>query len=55
MWRLPAEQREAIELAFFEGLSHQAIATRQALPLGTVKTRLRLGLRKLASALQTES
>lgn len=48
---LPHEQREAIELAFFEGLTHQAIAERQGLPLGTVKTRVRLGLRKLAVSL----
>lgn len=48
---LPREQRQAIELAFFEGLSHQAIAAHQGLPLGTVKTRVRLGLRKLATAL----
>ena len=51
---LPREQRQAIELAFFEGLSHQAIAAHQGLPLGTVKTRVRLGLRKLATALGDE-
>jgi RNA polymerase sigma-70 factor (ECF subfamily) len=44
---LPAEQRQAIDLAFFQGLTHQEIAERTGLPLGTVKGRLRLGLRKL--------
>ena len=44
---LPAEQREAIVLSFFGGLSHGAIAQRLGLPAGTVKGRLRLGLEKL--------
>ena len=44
---LPAEQRHALELAFFEGLTHQEIAAKTATPLGTVKTRIRLGLMKL--------
>ena len=51
---LPDEQREAVRLAFYEGLTHQAIAERQHLPLGTVKTRVRLGLRKLALCLNSE-
>jgi len=45
--RLPPEQVQVIELAFFEGLSHSELAERLGLPLGTVKTRLRLGLHKL--------
>jgi RNA polymerase sigma-70 factor, ECF subfamily len=45
--RLPAEQRQAVELAFFHGLSHREIAARLGAPLGTVKSRVLLGLRKL--------
>jgi RNA polymerase sigma-70 factor, ECF subfamily len=45
--QLPEEQRHALELAYFEGLTHQEIAQRTATPLGTVKTRVRLGLMKL--------
>jgi RNA polymerase sigma-70 factor, ECF subfamily len=48
---LPAAQREAIELAYFGGLSHQEIATKLNRPLGTIKTRVRLGLHKLGSLL----
>jgi RNA polymerase sigma-70 factor (ECF subfamily) len=45
--QLPAAQRQAIELAYFSGLSHQEIATKLDRPLGTIKTRVRLGLHKL--------
>ena len=45
--QLPVEQRRALELAYFEGLSQQEIADRTATPLGTIKTRVRLGLMKL--------
>jgi len=48
---LPGLQREAIELAFFSGLSHRDIAAATRAPLGTVKTRLELGLQKLTHAL----
>ena len=44
---LPPEQREAIELAYFGGLTHQEIAARTGAPLGTIKGRMRLGLHKL--------
>ena len=48
---LPYDQRQPIELAFFFGLTHQEIATRTGLPLGTVKGRVRLGLRRLRDTL----
>ena len=49
---LPAEQREALELGYFGGLSQSEIAERTGQPLGTVKTRMRLALQKLRSQLQ---
>ena len=41
---LPADQRQLIEAAFFEGYTHSELADRFALPLGTVKTRIRAGM-----------
>ena len=52
LYSLPPEQSKVIELAFFEGLSHSAIAKRLDEPLGTIKTRIRTGIRKLAEHLQ---
>lgn len=48
---LPAFQKEAIELAYFKGMSQREIAAFTGTPLGTVKTRLELGLRKLSDSL----
>ncbi|MFL5578316.1 MAG: RNA polymerase sigma factor [Gemmatimonadaceae bacterium] len=48
---LPPEQREALELAYFGGMSQVEIAERTGSPLGTVKTRVRLALQKLRGRL----
>jgi RNA polymerase sigma-70 factor (ECF subfamily) len=48
---LPAPQREALELAYFEGLTHSEIVQRTGEPLGTVKTRLRMALETLKRTL----
>lgn len=48
---LPEAQRQAVELAYFGGLSHQEIANKLNRPLGTIKTRVRLGLQKLGALL----
>ena len=50
---LPEEQRSVIELAYYKGFSQSEIAKQTGLALGTVKTRIRLGLRKLKQVLDT--
>lgn len=49
---LPKEQYKALHLSFFKGLSHGAIATKLNLPIGTVKSRIRLAMRSIRNALQ---
>lgn len=49
---LPAAQKEAVELAFYRGMSQREIASHTGIPLGTIKTRLELGVRKIATKLK---
>ncbi len=51
MRHIPEKQREALDRAFLDGMTHREVAADLRLPLGTVKTRIELGLRKLRSVL----
>ena len=51
---LPTEQREVLELAFYRGMTQSEIAASTSIPLGTVKTRTLLAMKKLRKALQDE-
>jgi RNA polymerase sigma-70 factor (ECF subfamily) len=53
--QIPAEQKQAVELAFFSGLTHEQIAEKIGAPLGTVKARIRRGLLKLRDFLKEEA
>jgi RNA polymerase sigma-70 factor (ECF subfamily) len=49
---LPPAQQQAIELAYFKGMSQREIAAHTNIPLGTIKTRLELGLKKISDGLK---
>lgn len=49
---VPDDQRRTIEMAYFEGMTHVEIAERMGVPLGTVKSRLRIGLEKMRESLR---
>jgi RNA polymerase sigma-70 factor, ECF subfamily len=49
---MPSAQRSALEMAYFEGMSHSEIADKTGEPLGTIKTRIRGGLMTLRKAFQ---
>ena len=52
--KLPDPQRQVVELSYFKGMTQSEIADKTGQPLGTVKTRMRLALRKLHTALEPE-
>jgi RNA polymerase sigma-70 factor (ECF subfamily) len=49
--QLPIEQKQVLEMAYYQGLTHREIAAQTGLSLGTVKTRIRIGLQKLRGIL----
>jgi len=49
--KLPAAQRDAVRLSFYSGLSQREIATKTGIPLGTIKTRIDLGIRKFRQSI----
>jgi RNA polymerase sigma factor (sigma-70 family) len=51
---LPEDQRRALSLAFIQGLTHVEVAEREAIPLGTAKTRIRTALLRLRAALEAD-
>lgn len=53
--QLPAEQQQALALAYFRGYTHRQVAEALDQPLGTIKTRIRLALQKLRQLLQDEA
>lgn len=50
---IPAEQRECLELAYFEGMSQREIAEHTNAPIGTIKTRIKMGMKKMERLLRS--